>query len=247
MRGDTGYPVRIRFAKHGKVRFVSHRDVARAFERAFRIEQLPLSFTQGFSPRPKVSFGLALSVGYESDAEYLDVELSEACPIDVLPDRLTAALPEGIAVTAAVALADRAPALQEAVTSVEYLLKLNQLDPAHLKSVVDRAWTSQALPITTTRKGKRVDEDIRPSLRRLAVDGDAIDVEVATKPRGVRPGEVVTVLRELADAGETPGEDPVLRTCQWIERDGMRLDPIIADRRSPTPNGVGAPALEVCA
>ena len=61
MRGEAGYPVRVAFTEHGKVRFVSHRDVARAFERAFRIEKLPLSFTQGFSPRPKVSFGLALS------------------------------------------------------------------------------------------------------------------------------------------------------------------------------------------
>ena len=75
MRGDSGFPVRIRFAKRGKVRFISHRDVARAFERAFRIEQLPLAFTEGFSPRPKVSFGLALSVGHESDAEYLDVDV----------------------------------------------------------------------------------------------------------------------------------------------------------------------------
>ena len=66
---DTGFPVRVRYAKRGKVRWISHRDVARAFERALRIEQLPLAFTLGFSPRPKVSFGLALSVGHESDEE----------------------------------------------------------------------------------------------------------------------------------------------------------------------------------
>ena len=69
MKGERGFPVRIAFTKTGKVRFISHRDVARAFERAFRIESLPLLFTQGFSPRPKVSFGLALSVGHESDAD----------------------------------------------------------------------------------------------------------------------------------------------------------------------------------
>ena len=50
MRGDTGFPVRVRFAKRGKVRWISHRDVARAFERALRIEQLPLAFTQGSRP-----------------------------------------------------------------------------------------------------------------------------------------------------------------------------------------------------
>ena len=61
MRGDQGFPVRLRFSKHGKIRFISHRDVARAFERAFRIVELPLAFTQGFSPRPKVSFGASVT------------------------------------------------------------------------------------------------------------------------------------------------------------------------------------------
>ena len=65
MRGDAGVPVRLRFSKHGPVRFISHRDVARAFERAFRIVELPLAFSAGFSPHPKVSFGPALAVGYE--------------------------------------------------------------------------------------------------------------------------------------------------------------------------------------
>ena len=73
VRGDAGFPVRLRYTKRGKVRWISHRDVARALERAFRITELPLAFTEGFSPRPKVSFGLALSTGHESDAEYLDL------------------------------------------------------------------------------------------------------------------------------------------------------------------------------
>src|SRR5919106_6720592 len=96
MRGDAGFPVRLRFSKRGKVRFISHRDVARAFERAFRVERLPLAFTQGFVPRPKVSFGLALSVGHESDAEYLDFELAEPVPLDPLGPQLSGAVPEGI-------------------------------------------------------------------------------------------------------------------------------------------------------
>ena len=93
MRGGAHNPVRLRYTKRGKVRFVSHRDIARAFERAFRIEQLPLAFTLGFSPRPKVSFGLALSVGHESDAEYLDFELREPIDPDGLPGPLSDALP----------------------------------------------------------------------------------------------------------------------------------------------------------
>ena len=124
MRGDSGFPIRLRFAKRGRIRFLSHRDVARAFERAFRVVKLPLAFTVGFSPRPKVSFGLALPVGHESDAEYLDVELTETYDVETLVVLVNDALPEGLSVTGAIALADRAPALQESVTSVTYELEL---------------------------------------------------------------------------------------------------------------------------
>src|SRR5205814_5818914 len=95
--------VRLRFSKLGKVRWTSHRDVARMWERAFRRVTLPLAYTQGFSPRPKVSFGLALPTGHESVAEYLDLELAADATTDVdeLPARLTPALPAGIDVQAA--------------------------------------------------------------------------------------------------------------------------------------------------
>src|SRR5947208_16927444 len=100
--------VRFRFSKIGKVRWTSHRDVARMWERAFRRVALPLAYTQGFSPRPKVSFGLALSTGHESVAEYLDVELAadRAATVDIesLPERLSPALPAGIDVLATIAV-----------------------------------------------------------------------------------------------------------------------------------------------
>ena len=67
--------VRLRFTKAGKVRFTSHRDVARMWERAVRRAGLPVSYSEGFSPRAKLHFGLALSTGHESIAEYLDVDL----------------------------------------------------------------------------------------------------------------------------------------------------------------------------
>src|SRR5207245_3166572 len=113
MRGGAHNPVRLRYTKRGKVRWISHRDVARALERAFRITKLPLAFTEGFSPRPKVSFGLALSTGHESDAEYLDVELTEPLDTESLAERLPPALPEGVAATGAVPPIQRAPPLPE--------------------------------------------------------------------------------------------------------------------------------------
>src|SRR6478672_9327156 len=153
MRGDTGYPVRVRYAKRGKVRWISHRDVARAFERALRIEQLPLAFTLGFSPRPKVSFGLALSTGYESEAEYLDLELAEPIDLEPLPARLTAALPIGLEVDAVVALEERAPALQEVVAAVTWQVEVTDdegeaVPVETLRELVDRANRAPVLEVT---------------------------------------------------------------------------------------------------
>ncbi len=137
MRGTTGFPVRLTYSKRGKVRWISHRDVARAFERAFRIEQLPLAFTEGFSPRPKVSFGLALSTGHESDAEYLDLELVAETDLDALPRAISGALPDGITVVGAVGLVDRAPALMDVVTSVEWEVSVVDRDAAPLARGAD--------------------------------------------------------------------------------------------------------------
>jgi radical SAM-linked protein len=238
VRGDRGYPVRLRFAERGRVRFVSHRDVARAFDRAFRIEALPLAFTQGFSPRPRVSFGLALSVGHESDAEYLDVELATPVDVESLPPRLSAALPEGIDVTGAVRLVERAPALQEVVTEVEYVVA-PALGRAGGEPVPDDLLADAArgvvaatvLPVARTRKGHECVDDVRPAIRAIrsvaSPHGPALAMALVTRPRGARPRDVLDALGGVA--GVALFERRVLRTHQWIERAGARLEPLEAD------------------
>ena len=229
MRGDRGFPVRLRFSERGKVRFVSHRDLARGFERAFRIAELPLAFTEGFNPRPRVSLGLALGVGHESDAEYLDLELVQPIELSALPETLSASLPVGVVVDGAALLAPRAPALQKAITSVEYRIR-PAMESLDLGRAVERALDATELPIETTRKGRPVVEDIRPGIRHLTVVDGAMEVEVGTQPRGIRPAELVGALRALAGSARSEGEDRVLRTHQWIERDGARREPLEADR-----------------
>ena len=252
MRGDQGFPVRVRFTKYGKVRFISHRDVARAFERAFRIEQLPLAFTEGFSPRPKVSFGLALSVGHESDAEYLDVELTEPVDLVGLPAALSAALPEGIDVTGVGRLRDRAPALQEAVTTVQFRVEVTDdpiapsVDPgfaAVVATTVTRALAGDSLAVTRTRKGRESTDDIRPAIRSITLEdgplhpghtpsgAPVLELTLATQPRGARPREVLDAL--AATGGIDLHDRRVLRTHQWIERGGARCEPLEADAFVP--------------
>ncbi len=236
MRGDTGFPVRLKFSEIGKVRFISHRDVARAFERAFRIAELPMAFTLGFSPRPKVSFGLALSVAHESDAEYLDLELTEPVDPESLVGPLTDALPEGISVIGATALADRAPALQESVSllvwDIEVTNRAGEMpDTLAVARLAAAVMATTTLPTARTRKGRETTEDIRPVLRMIEVRGQGecgvlLRAELSTQPVAVRPGELVAALD--ADLVELRSR----RVAQWIERGGARLEPLVADQRA---------------
>jgi radical SAM-linked protein len=240
MRGDTGFPVRVRYAKRGKVRWISHRDVARAFERALRIEQLPLAFTLGFSPRPKVSFGLALSTGYESEAEYLDLELAEPIELESLPARLTAALPIGLEVDAVVALEERAPALQEVVAAVTWQVEVTDDDgevvPVELLTeLVDRANRAAVLEVTQVRKGRASVADVRPAIRRLEVLDGTLEMELLTQPRGAKPSEVVAAIAGFISPAVTLVVGRAVRTHQWIERDGARCEPLDADTRPCVP------------
>jgi radical SAM-linked protein len=240
VRGDSGFPVRVRFAKRGKVRFISARDVARALERAFRIEQLPLAFTEGFSPRPKVSFGLALSVGHESDAEYLDVELTEPVDTEVLAEDLTPVLPDGMPATGAVRLVDRAPALQESITEVHYRVEAvdglgRPVAEAVLETAASNALASGELLVTRTRKGKESVDDLRPAIRNIEVaqvsDVPVLELTLLTQSRGARTREVLDALDSFVGVGLT--EHRALRTSQWIERGGARLEPLEADAFAP--------------
>src|SRR3954468_7399231 len=131
----------MRFAKTGKVRWTSHRDVARMWERAIRRGQLPIAYSEGFSPRPKVHFGLALSTGHEGLAEYLDIDLDadeSAIDVDGLPALLTPALPSGVDATAAVVIPPGTPSLQQAVTSCSWQLTVRDVEPTALAAGVER-------------------------------------------------------------------------------------------------------------
>jgi radical SAM-linked protein len=221
--------IRVRFAKLGKVRFTSHRDVARMWERALRRLSLPVAYSEGFSPRPKLSFGLALSTGHESVAEYLDVELREELDVATLPELLSEQLPQGIDVTAAVPLAPGSPSLQEDVSSCSWRIEVPDLDPALADHLVEVALAADTLVVTRTRKGKEVTDDLRPAVLSLTVAGPTprgseLVAELAVHPRSVRPAELLLALRPGLEEGR------VMRTAQWIWRDDARLEPVPAAR-----------------
>src|SRR3954465_7517751 len=88
--------LRVHYAKRGRLRFTSHRDFARAFERALRRAEVPMGYSAGFSPHPKISYAGAAPTGGASEAEYLEIGLAQASDPEVIRARLDAALPAGL-------------------------------------------------------------------------------------------------------------------------------------------------------
>ena len=222
--------VRLRFAKLGKVRFTSHRDVARIWERALRRARLGVAMTEGFRPRPKLSFGLALSTGHESLAEYLDVELAE--PLDEagvadLPGRLSPELPVGIDVLAAAVVEPGRDSLQEAVRSCRWRIEVLGVGPVEARRQVEAALAADELVVTRQRKGRNVTDDLRPAVLGLTVvgataAGTELEAELAVHPRSVRPFEL------LAAVAPEAAEGRVLRTAQLIWSEAGREEPLDA-------------------
>ncbi len=231
-----GQRFRIRFQKLGKVRWTSHRDVARMWERACRRVQLPLAYTAGFSPRPKMHFGLALPTGAESVAEYLDLDVVDEADVDVdgLPALLSPALPAGVDVTAVAAIDPKAPSLQEDVHSCTWRVAF--APDVELAALVERALASSSLLVERERKGRMSVDDVRPAILALSAeataDGDPeLEALLATRPRALRPQELLQALDPDLETTR------VRRTHQWIERDGLREEPLAV-----APHAVGARA-----
>ena len=228
--------IRIRFSKFGRVRFTSHRDLARVWERSLRRTRLPVSYSEGFSPRPRLRFGLALATAHESCGEYLDVDLVPGTDIDVttLGALLDPTLPPGIHVQGAAHVAPGTISLQEAVESCSWVVEVPGLGEERARALVEHALAATELPVTRARKGKSVTDDIRPAVLALRVTdpaelppaaewqlaGALLRAELGTHPRACRPGEL------LAAVDETLEEGRVLRLHQWTTVDGVRREPL---------------------
>ncbi|MCP3991789.1 MAG: DUF2344 domain-containing protein [Actinomycetia bacterium] len=231
MTEPTATTLRIRFSKAGRVRFASHRDVARLFERALRKLQLPVAYTEGFSPRPKLSFGLALTVAYESEAEYLDVVLYEPVDLEELPAAFTNALPGGITVHAVIGLQRGTPSLQQAIVCCDWSIEVTGSPLADVSAAVGDIMASSELSVERVRKKKTTVADVRPAILHLEVvgptgDGVELRTRLGTDLVSLRPAELVRVIGSALASDSELAEGRVRRTHQWMTVDGTRCEPV---------------------
>src|SRR6201999_3721910 len=136
----------VRYAKRGKMRFASHLDVARAFERGVRRADLPIAYSTGFTPHPKISYAGGAPTGVASEAEYLSLTLTSRSEADAVRERLNAALPDGIDVIAVTEDSGGLPASR--LTASEWQVALPGLPADNVVPVVKKF-----LPLTEAPGG----------------------------------------------------------------------------------------------
>jgi len=186
--------IRLYFSKNEKMRFTGHLDLHRAWERTFRRAGLPLAYSEGYNPRPKINLASALPLGYTSNAEVLDVLLTQELSLAEIKSRIQDALPPGIDLTGLEQVSKDVPALQAELVASEYLIIF--LDPyPSLDEDLMRITSQETL--LRQRRGKEY--DLRPlieEVHKLERDDNGyqrISVRLSAREGATgRPDEVVS-------------------------------------------------------
>ncbi len=236
--------VRLRFAKRGDLRLVSHHDLMRCLERMFRRAALPMAYSQGFNPRPRYVLPLALGLGIEGRREMLELELVEPMePAEVLR-RLQATAPPGLDFLEAAAAA---PGRSPRVVAAQYTLEVPPAPRDAARAALAVFLASDHWPYQRQRPDRTVEADLRPfvlsgeldpagTLRirmRIAPDGSARPEEA---PRGPRPAARPRTRRRPGTDGNRTGMKHChlsLITCHWAPKTLLKYPPSIVRVERP--------------
>jgi len=230
--------IRIRYAKRGRLRFTSHRDFARAFERALRRAEAPMAYSAGFTPHPKISYVGASPTGVASEAEYLEVGLAREVDVEEFRRALDAALPDGLDIVEAViagpgSLADR-------MDASAWRIELPGVSVDQARDAVDGFLARSEVAVERMTKSGRREVDVRAAVIIAEVSGAVsdggdpsraiIDLVVRQVTPTVRPDDVVAALGIVA--GLAPAEPPLaVRRAQGpLDARNVIGDPLAADR-----------------
>jgi radical SAM-linked protein len=222
VRNDTvplhGTRLRIRYTKEGTIRFVGHLDMVRIFDRIMRRAGIPIAYSQGFHPHPKLSFGHPLPLGLTSKAEYVDITLSE--PFPEFEKTLWKNLPDGLGLVRIAVIPDRASSLTQIVTVSDYFVgcKVDNETEARLRDILGR----ESIPVIRSTKRGDKEVDLRRGIEELIIADDRsgftmrLSVETGT---AVKPSEVLGLV--------FPGNHhaDVERTEQYAIHNHTRVSP----------------------
>ena len=233
----TVQKLRLRYAKRGPLRFASHRDLARALERALRRARVPMAFSAGFSPHPKISYVGAAPTGAASEAEYVEIGLAERCDPGAVRAALDASLPPGIDVLECVealgpgSLADR-------IDAANWRVELQGVAPAELAAAVEAFLAADVVTVEKRTKNGLRDIDARPAVAAASAGEEAgcaiLHMVVRQVTPAVRPDDVLAALAAVADL-RPPSPPRAVREAQGrLDDNGTVADPLGPDRVAST-------------
>jgi radical SAM-linked protein len=253
--------IRLRYTKRGRLRFTSHRDFQRAFERALRRAEVPMAYSAGFTPHPKVSYANAAPTGVGSEAEYLEIALTEPRDPEQLRVLLDESLPPGLDVVEAVEA--RTPGLVDRLEASVWQLRLGGVLPAEAERAVAAFLAADTVEVKRMTKnglrafdargavtalevvsgsaeavqqidgGRRAGEQSADRLRRD--DCAILRLVVRHLTPAVRPDDVLSGLRVTADlAPPVPTEVTRLAQGPLDKETGTVTDPLAPDRDAAT-------------
>ncbi|MGW1889090.1 TIGR03936 family radical SAM-associated protein [Streptomyces sp. NPDC002004] len=236
--------IRLRYTKRGRLRFTSHRDFQRAFERALRRAEVPMAYSAGFTPHPKVSYANAAPTGTGSEAEYLEIALTASRDPEKLRVLLDESLPPGLDVTEAVEA--RTSGLADRLTASVWELRLDGVEPADAARAAETFRAAGTVEVSRRTKNGMRTFDARPAVASLEVaeapadrSGDQpcaiLRLVVRHVTPAVRPDDVLSGLRAVADLAP-PVPAAVTRLAQGLfdEETGTVTDPLAPDREAVT-------------
>lgn len=238
--------LRLRYAKRGRLRFTSHRDFARAFERALRRADIPMGYSAGFNPHPKISYLGAAPTGVASEAEYLEISLTEWRAPAAVRAALDRCLPAGLDIEECVEASGGS--LAERIEVSRWRLELPGVDRSSIDHAVAAFEAAERVMVERLTKSGRRSIDARSAVISICVVGTASPRDLESAPGAatdpcailelvvrqvspaVRPDDVTAAL--AAVAGCAPSQPSrALRLAQGrLDESGQLTDPLAPDR-----------------
>jgi radical SAM-linked protein len=201
--------IRLRYTKRGRLRFTSHRDFQRAFERALRRAEVPMAYSAGFTPHPKVSYANAAPTGVGSEAEYLEIGLAQFRDPEMLRALLDESLPAGLDVIEAVEA--RTSGLADRLEASVWQLRLDGVEPAVARQAVAAFLAADTVEVQRSTKNGIRTFDCRAAVTRFEVvegDGAAGDLADTTREGADRPQDQACAILRLVVRHLTPAVRP---------------------------------------
>jgi radical SAM-linked protein len=213
--------IRCQYTKTGKLRFLSHLDFMALFQRAATRARVPLAFTAGFNPHPKMAYGPALPVGIAGEAEYLDIETDPFVNLEKMIETLNTTLPLGVRILEAKIVPQKTPSLSGSIGRYVYVVEMPERHAAQMESRISDFLSRKS--IIVEKEGKK--KDIRPAIESITIVPPKIEV-VLLETNEVR-ARIQDVVEQLLGAGpEESALVAISRTGMFVARNGGWVSPM---------------------